>query len=322
MKLLLFQMEDQSRLLSVLEEGKINLDKLGVRSVIDSPTTIIATANPVQTKWRDPQTMSIEEINLKRNLLDRFTQIYGFRDDMDEKETKNFVSEMDKINQRRSHNYNFLRKYLIHASSIKEVKSTKEARYILNQFWARAKAKGLLTTRMYYGIYKIAEAHARLQLRDIVDGEIAKQVLEDVKLIMVQYGQTVGEIQDPREIAYNACLDVLKKSETGMTIEAMCQLAIEANDQIGSYLGYIFTIEQNHKLRQVVDSLLNHPCVKKVGNHPIVLKWLADTADTADIENKNNDQSDESTSQQNNDQKQKTMSATSATSARNESLEP
>jgi DNA replicative helicase MCM subunit Mcm2 (Cdc46/Mcm family) len=90
-----FPIEDQSRLLSVLEEGKINLDKLGVRSVIDSPTTIIATANPIQTKWSNPQRMSIEEIDLKRNLLDRFTQIYGFRDEIEEEQTQQFVSEMD-----------------------------------------------------------------------------------------------------------------------------------------------------------------------------------------------------------------------------------
>jgi hypothetical protein len=47
-----------------------------------------------------------------------------------------FQKWMDKINQRAPHNYNFLRKYLIHASSIKDVKFTKEARHMLNQFWA------------------------------------------------------------------------------------------------------------------------------------------------------------------------------------------
>jgi MoxR-like ATPase len=312
-----FPIEDQSRLLSVLEEGKINLDKLGVRSVIDSPTTIIATANPIQTKWSNPQRISIEEIDLKRNLLDRFAQIYGFRDEMEEEQTQLFVSEMDKISQRPPHNYNFLRKYLIHASSIKDVKFTKEARQMLNQFWAKGKLKGLLTNRMFYGLYKIAEAHAKLQLKEIVDVEIAEQVLVDVRLMMVQYDETVEKILDPREITYNTCLDVLKKSESPITIEVMCQKAIEQNQQITYYLGYTWNIQSNHKLRQVIDSLLNHPCVKKVGSKPIVLQWLSDTSDTSDAKNKDINQNNELSNIQNdNNLKQESMSDTSDTSDR------
>lgn len=176
---------------------------------------------------------------------------------------------------------------MIPASGIKDAKFTKEARYMLNQFWVKAKVKGLLTTRMYNGLYKIAEAQAKLQLRDLVDEEIAEQVLDDVRLTMVQYGETVEKIMGPHEVAIKTCQDILRKSESGMTIQAMCQLAIQEdkNGQIASYLGYIFTIEQNHKLRKVYDSLLNHPCVKKIGSSPTVLKWLSDKpqSDISDI---------------------------------------
>jgi hypothetical protein len=78
-----------------------------------------------------------------------------------------------------------------------------------------------------------------------------------------------------------------------MTIEAMCEQAIkeDKNGQTTSYIGWIWTIEQNHKLRQVYDSLLNHPCIKKIGRCPIVLKWIpkpkeqseSDISDISDI---------------------------------------
>jgi MCM P-loop domain/MCM AAA-lid domain len=210
-----FPVEDQSRLLAVLEEGKIYFDKLGMRVVIPSPTTIIATANPIQIRWRNSQVISMEEVDLKRNLIDRFTQIYGFRDGMEKEEAQKFVLEMDKINQRPPHNYNFLRKYLIHASEIKDVQFTKGARYTLNQFWVQGKVKesNPLTTRMYNGLYKMAEAQARLQLRHVLDEETAEQVLEDVRLIMVQYGETVAKIMGPREVAIKTCQDVLRRNE-------------------------------------------------------------------------------------------------------------
>jgi len=313
-----FPIEDQSRLLSVLEEGKIYFDKLGIRSVIDSPTTIIATANPIQSKWSNSGVISMKEVELKRNLIDRFAQIYVFRDGMGEEETQRFALEMDKINQRLPHNYNFLRKYLIRASSIKDVKFTREARYILNQFWANAKAKGLLTNRMFYGLYKIAEAQAKLQLTDIVDEDVAEQAIEDVRLMMVQYGETVAKIMGPREVTIKTFQDVLKRSEIGMTVKAICELAIQENHQIASYLGYIWNIEQNRKLRQVIDSLLNHPCVVKTGSHPIVLRWLADTADAADIKNKNNNQNN---IQCPDDNRIKNMSAMSAMSAMSVSVD-
>jgi DNA replicative helicase MCM subunit Mcm2 (Cdc46/Mcm family) len=268
-----FPMEDQARLLSVLEEGKIYFDKLGMRSVIDSPTTIVATANPVQTKWSNSQVISMEEVELKRNLIDRFPQIYGFREEMDKDETERFVWELDKINEQKTHNYNFLRKYLIYASCIIDVKFTYEARYMLNEFWASAKVKGLLTNRMFNGLRKIAEAQAKLQLRHVVDKEIAEQVLDDVRLMMVQYGETIGQITEPRESTIKTCQDILRKNEIGMTIEVMCEMAIQENGQVANYIGYNWKIEQNHKLRQIVDSLLNHPRVIKVGNHPIVLRW-------------------------------------------------
>ena len=57
-----FQLDDQATLLDVLEEGIIPLNKHGTHMIIQSPTTIIATANPTQSTWNDSQKVSNDEI--------------------------------------------------------------------------------------------------------------------------------------------------------------------------------------------------------------------------------------------------------------------
>jgi DNA replicative helicase MCM subunit Mcm2 (Cdc46/Mcm family) len=277
-----FSLEDQSRLLDVMAEGKIPIDKHGRHFDISSPTTIIATANPIQTTWSNSQTISNDEIELRKNLIDRFTQIYVFRDNMTPEQTKIFVKQMSKIRQRKSHNYNFLRKYLIYASGIKDVKITEEAEYILNEFWINAKVSGLVSMRAYNALFKIAESQAKLELRNEVDEEIAKQMIESFQVIMAQYGPTVSVVIGPRETTHNEFLDILRSTQSGITIEELCKIACKGNQQIADYLGNNWSIKHNHKLRNVIDMLLNNDKIKRIGINPIILKWLGDPIDVSD----------------------------------------
>lgn len=283
-----FPLEDQSRLLDVLSEGKLPIDKHGRHYEIPSPTTIIATANPIQATWNNSQTISNDEIELRKNLLDRFTQIYGFRDNITAEQTKDFVKQMNKIRQRRPHNYNFLRKYLMVASNIKDVKVTHEAEYMLNTFWVNAKDKGLLNIRMYYGLFKIAEAQAKFQLMEEIDEEIAKQTIESVQVMMAQYGPTVGMVTGLREVTYMTFLDILQKTKSGITVEELCKKACEQNHEIAEYLGNRWSVEHNHRLRHIIDMLLNHSNVRRIGQKPIVLKWISDLSDYTDLTDINN----------------------------------
>jgi DNA replicative helicase MCM subunit Mcm2 (Cdc46/Mcm family) len=65
--------------------GSSSTDKMGIRAIIPAPTTIIATANPVGGNWNDAQKASKEELQLKLSLLDRFAQVFVFRDMTEEK---------------------------------------------------------------------------------------------------------------------------------------------------------------------------------------------------------------------------------------------
>ena len=207
-----FPPEEQARLLDVLEEAIIDLDKHGRHWTVPSPTTIIATANPINSKWVDKQIASNNEINMIKTLLDRFQQIYAFRDSMEEEQINGFLSRMSAIRKRKPHNYNYLRKYLIHATSIKVRTITPEVENMLNEFWKAGKLKGVLGMRMYFGIFSIAEAQAKLHLKDTVDEEIATQTMESVELMMVQYGETIKATTTPKIITYKKFLEILQNS--------------------------------------------------------------------------------------------------------------
>ncbi len=267
-----FTIEEQGRLLDVAEEGIIPLNKHGTHMIIPSPTTIIATANPIQSTWNDNQKVSNDEISILKTLLDRFDQIYPFRDSMDVMQTYEFVQKMSAIRKRRPHNYNFLKKYLIYASTI-EVKITPDAEFMLNQFWIHAKVQNTLTIRGYNSLFRKAEAQAKLQLKNEVDAEIAKQTMESIQLMMVQYGETVQLVNNPRDTAHSKFLEILEETRGPVDIKELCEMACRRDVQVRNYLGNNWSQRNNWKLRTVIDLLLNNDKVKQVSTRPLVLQW-------------------------------------------------
>lgn len=276
-----FSLEEQSRLLDILEEGEIPLNKQGMHRRIPSPTTIIATANPMQSTWKNKQTVSNDEIAIAKTLVDRFDQIFVFRDDMSFLQTQEFVKEMTKIRKRKPHNYNFLRKYLIYASSI-DVTISPEAEQMLNDFWIKAKVGGLLKIRGYNTLFRLAEAQAKLQLKSQVDADIANQTMESIQIMMVQYGQTIKPVNNPRDVTINSFIEILESSKAPIAVAELHKIACRRDDQISAYLGPNHNVRDNKKLRNVVDILLNRRDVKKVNDNPIVLQFLGDLSDLRD----------------------------------------
>lgn len=82
-------LDDQKYLLDIAEEGRCTIDKYGLHLEIDSPTTIIATANPYNQSWNGAK-MNKDEIPALKTLLDRCDQIYGFKDAPSEEEIKEY----------------------------------------------------------------------------------------------------------------------------------------------------------------------------------------------------------------------------------------
>ena len=62
-------------------------------------------------------------------------------------------------------------------------------------------------------------------------------------------------ITSPRETTYNALIDILQKTDTDITLEELCRRVSDENSQIAEYLGKVWSVEHNHKLRPIVHML-------------------------------------------------------------------
>jgi replicative DNA helicase Mcm len=265
--------EDQGHLIDILEEGHTTLDKYGRHYEIDSPTTIIATANPNGISWRT-NIVSKDDIPIVKNLLDRFDQVYEFRDNLSETEIEEYTKRKTILRKRKNHNYNFLKKYLIYVKSNINPKITENTENRLNKFWINSKTQGVATNRSYDSIFRIAEAQAKLNFSKEIDDEIANQVMDSLSLMYVQYGKVIEKTSNPRDITVNSFFNILKQTDTGFSINELCKTACEENKQISEYLGNKWTLQNNHKLKSVVDILINRQDIKIIQQKPLVLQYI------------------------------------------------
>ena len=74
-------LEDQGHFLDVMEEEEFTKTAYGFHSKIQSPTTIIASANPLNnSKWKDSNKIDLNEFPVLAPLLDRFDLKFAFKE--------------------------------------------------------------------------------------------------------------------------------------------------------------------------------------------------------------------------------------------------
>jgi DNA replicative helicase MCM subunit Mcm2 (Cdc46/Mcm family) len=279
--------DDQWHLIGIAEEGKTSLDKWGEHIPIDAPTTLILTANPVGTKWQSPKMSKDKMIVIRQNLLDRMDQIYGFFDYQTQEEMEEFIEELDKITNRKPHNYNFLSKFLQYAKTI-EPKLTETTRYRLNRFWIKAKLNDMAGNRSFFSIQRIAEAQAKLNLSWEVDDIIARKTMQTLQLMYNQYGVTVEQIQNPRDLTVEVFYNILKEKNGGIeyTVRELCKKGSEKNKQVDGYLKNRWDFETNRELKTIVNMLEQRENIKIVGLKPRILVYISDISCVSDLSDK------------------------------------
>jgi DNA replicative helicase MCM subunit Mcm2 (Cdc46/Mcm family) len=285
--------DDQAHLIGIGEEGKTTLDKWGEHIPIDAPTTLIFTTNPLGTKWESQKLSKDKMVVIRQNLLDRIDQTYGFFDAQTEEEMEEFADELDKIGNRKPHNYTFLTKFLQYAKTI-EPEFVGTTNYRLKRFWINAKIKKVASNRSFFSIKRIAEAQAKLNLSSVVDDFIAKKTMESLTLMYNQYGALIEQIQNPRDLTVEVFYNILKENDGGgvaYTIRELCKKASEKNKQVSTYLKNKWDLESNRELKNIIDMVEQKENVKVVGFRPKTLVYYNNTS--------NNDSSLPSTSSTN-----------------------
>jgi DNA replicative helicase MCM subunit Mcm2 (Cdc46/Mcm family) len=280
--------DDQSALYNVMEHGEIPLAKYGETRTILSPTSILATSNPrnMKSNWSTDGRASKEEIPLRRALIDRFDLPLNFPDDQtDEESAANYAKEKMRVGEMQPHNYRYLRRYLQYARrTMTDVKFTKGAEAMLVDYYSRIKSnKNLeMTPRAFDVLTRIAEAWAKIHLKDVVDADVMGQVQTYFSIAMLQYGEVINASADPREVACDEIIKVIKMAECSISFEEAVSEACKLNEQVSFFVGPNRKLRDSRVLYDISTRIKEYSNIEVVGLRPLVLKWKkAATASSA-----------------------------------------
>jgi ABC-type uncharacterized transport system ATPase subunit len=99
---------------------------------------------------------------------------------------------------------------------------------------------------------------------------------------MVQYGETVQLVNNPRDTTINRFLEILENTEGAIDIKELCKSTCKRDFQVAAYLGNNWSLSNNWKLREVVKFLVNNNKVKQVSSKPLTLQWLCEIYEVYD----------------------------------------
>lgn len=182
---------DQDALLESMELGTIHVNKATIRATLNAKTTILAAANPKYGRF-DPHYTLAENITLPPPLLSRFDLIYIMRDLPDEESDSKIVDrifdsleESSMIDELPTINEETLKKYILYGRMHNPTLGP-GIRSILKGFFIDIRKDSYgsdekpipITIRQFEGAIRLAQAHARMTFKSVVDEDDARAAVE------------------------------------------------------------------------------------------------------------------------------------------------
>ena len=267
--------EDQGYMLDTTQEQEFTTNKFGQNFHVDAPTVIIGSANPVGGTWKsgydyeDGDKVDLDKIPMIKPLIDRFDLIFTFKDNRDEDILAEYAFKKSEMEDKRTPDYTaYISKHIMYAKQrYHKPKFSGEAKSMLNQYYVKIRVN-FGSPRIRETIYRIAQNIARLKLKDIVDAIDANETMRFYNVILQQMDMIVALPSNPRDITYEECLKLLKESTFPISYEEVVRVVCEKNALVTRYIGKSLKLEDNKKLRPVLEMLRNHSRVKEVQSGP------------------------------------------------------
>jgi|tagenome__1003787_1003787.scaffolds.fasta_scaffold20988334_6 DNA replicative helicase MCM subunit Mcm2 (Cdc46/Mcm family) len=181
------------------------------------------------------------------------------------------------------HNYRYLRKFLHYTrSTIPKVTFTTEAKIMIGKYYALLKTnKNLgMTPRALEILIRICKAWARLHLKDIVDANTVNQVQSYFSIILLQYGEVIRASIDPREVACDEIVKIIKKTIGPILFEEAAKEACHTNQLVNDYIGQNLKLRDNKRLEEISKRVREHSNVAVVGLKPLILELIKENSDS------------------------------------------
>jgi len=198
--------EDRVAIHEVMEQHTVSIAKGGIVATLNARTSILAAANPTLGRY-DPYRTVGENISLPVTILSRFDLIFILRDVPEA--TKDAYMTEHILNLHRTGvtpveppiEADLFRKYVSFAKNVKPI-LTQEALDGLKEFYllmrAASETEGTpvaITARQLESLVRVAEARARVALRDNVTLEDAERAIDIMKISLEQVGIDISSHQ-------------------------------------------------------------------------------------------------------------------------------
>jgi DNA replicative helicase MCM subunit Mcm2 (Cdc46/Mcm family) len=279
-------LSEHKHLLDCMEGNGFPIAKYGFPTFIETHTSIIASANPINNKWKNSSNIDNSEFPTLTQIIDRFDLIFVFRENRDPRFLRIYGEKRREAAAKYERgeyagNKEFLQKYIAYARTFSP-KITDEAFVILEEFFIEMGKSGVEGIfRKLESLLRVAIGITRLKLKEIVDLDDAKETMEIFRVMFQNYNHIISPVRDPRDVSYEEIRQVIRE-HNGYPInftEAV-RKACQRKEQVKYYLIGREEISEdrlrqnkNWKLRPIVELLRKDHTVEFVSEMPIVLRW-------------------------------------------------
>lgn len=195
--------EDRVAIHEAMEQHTVSVAKGGIVATLNARTAILAAANPSLGRYEPHRTVA-ENISLPVTILSRFDLIFVLRDVPDKESDKKLSKHILEIHRKGKQpveaeiNSDLLRKYVSYAKTIQPELSS-GALKVLGDFYMamRSASEGegspiAITARQLESLIRVAEARARVALRNKVTSEDAEAAISLMQRSLSEVGIDVS----------------------------------------------------------------------------------------------------------------------------------
>lgn len=192
--------DDRVAIHEAMEQGTVSIAKAGIVARLNARASVLAAGNPKYGRYI-PSRPIAENINLPITILSRFDLIFTLRDitnlDRDKSLVRHVLKSHESIEEVKPEiPPDVLRKYVAYARKYIRPKLTRDAEALIEEFYLEMRRKSAetpeapitITTRQLEALVRLAEAHARMALKNYVDAEDAAEAIRLMNVMLENVG--------------------------------------------------------------------------------------------------------------------------------------
>ena len=192
--------QDRTAIHEVMEQHTVSIAKAGIVATLNARAAILAAANPNLGRYV-PERSFAENVNLPVTLLSRFDLIFTLTDLPETERDERTAEHIIQLHQQKGAPKDppitgeLIRKYIAYARRSIRPALTDEALNVLKDFYLGMRKSGEgenapvpITARQLEALIRLAEAHAKMALREKVLAEDAQAAVRLVQVTLQQVG--------------------------------------------------------------------------------------------------------------------------------------